>query len=78
MDVGKFAKAYVGQMQVNYAQLGNEYGGPDALDYVECTAVEYNDNYVSYLCVSLFLVMLRFIRFSPFSLSVLYNPLYNY
>ena len=47
MDVGKFAKAYVGQMQVNYAQIGNDYGGPDALDYVECTAVEYNDNYVS-------------------------------
>ena len=56
MDVGKFAKAYVGQMQVNYAQLGNEYGGPDALDYVECTAVEYNDSYVSYyfMCVFVF------------------------
>ena len=49
MEVGKFAKAYVGQMQVNYAQIGNNYGGPDALDYVECTAVEYNDNYVSFL-----------------------------
>lgn len=47
MDVGKFAKAYVAQKQVDYKLQGNNYGMPDALDYVECTAVEYNDNYVS-------------------------------
>ena len=58
MDVGKFAKAYVGQMQVNYAQIGNNYGGPDALDYVECTAVEYNDNYVSFLVLLIHVVIL--------------------
>lgn len=47
MDVGKFAKAYVGQKQVDYKYMGNNYGNPDALDYVTCTAVQYNDAYVS-------------------------------
>mmetsp|Transcript_3107 Transcript_3107/g.6437 ORF Transcript_3107/g.6437 Transcript_3107/m.6437 type:complete len:375 (-) Transcript_3107:337-1461(-) len=45
MDVGKFAKAYVAQKQVDYKLVGNEYEAPDALDYIECTAVEYNDVY---------------------------------
>mmetsp|Transcript_31311 Transcript_31311/g.53467 ORF Transcript_31311/g.53467 Transcript_31311/m.53467 type:complete len:380 (+) Transcript_31311:60-1199(+) len=45
MDVGYFAKAYVAQKQVDYKLAGNDYGGVDALDYVECTAVEYNDAY---------------------------------
>ena len=75
MDVGKFAKAYVGQMQVNYAQIGNNYGGPDALDYVECTAVEYNDKYVSFLVllihvVILYMCMLKILNLI-FSLSLL-------
>ena len=48
MDVGKFAKAYVGQMTIDYQMKGNEYGGVDAIDYTECTAVEYNDVYVSF------------------------------
>ena len=78
MDVGKFAKAYVGQMQVNYAQIGNNYGGPDALDYVECTAVEYNDKYVSFLVlihvVILYMCMLKILNLI-FSLSPNYNPL---
>lgn len=45
MDVGQFSKAYVAQKQVDYALVGNDYGGVDALDYMECTAVEYNDVY---------------------------------
>lgn len=45
MDVGKFAKAYVAQKQIDYKLVGNDYDAPDALDYVECTAVEYNDAY---------------------------------
>jgi len=45
MDVGQFAKAYVGQKQVDYSLVGDEYDLPDALDYKECTAVEYNDIY---------------------------------
>lgn len=45
MDVGKFAKAYVGQMTIDYQLKGNEFGGVDAIDYTECTAVEYNDVY---------------------------------
>ena len=47
MDVGQFALAYVAQKQIDYKLAGNDYGGADALDYVQCTAVEYNDNYVS-------------------------------
>ena len=47
MDVGKFARAYVGQKQIDYQLQGNDYGGADALDYTDCTAVEYNDAYVS-------------------------------
>jgi len=45
MDVGKFAKAYVAQKQIDYKLVGNDYGDVDALDYLECTAVEYNDVY---------------------------------
>lgn len=45
MDVGQFALAYVAQKQIDYKLAGNDYGGADALDYVQCTAVEYNDNY---------------------------------
>ena len=48
MDVGKFALAYVAQKQIDYKLAGNDYGGADALDYVACTAVEYNDVYVSF------------------------------
>ena len=47
MDVGAFAKAYTAQKQVDYQLVGNDYGNPEALDYVDCTAVEYNDAYVS-------------------------------
>lgn len=47
MDVGQFARSYVAQRQIDYNYQGNEYGNPDALDYLECTAVEYNDAYVS-------------------------------
>lgn len=47
MDVGKFAKAYVGQKQLDYKYMGNNYGNPDALNYLTCTAVAYNDAYVS-------------------------------
>ncbi len=61
MDVGKFAKAYVGQKQVDYKYMGNNYGNPDALDYLTCTAVQYNDAYVS--------VMLHLDCLSPHSLS---------
>ena len=49
MDVGKFAKAYVAQKQVDYNYLGNNYGNPDTLNYLTCTAVLYNDIYVSVL-----------------------------
>lgn len=45
MDVGKFAKAYVAQKQIDYKLAGNDYGGADALDYTECTEVAYNDVY---------------------------------
>ncbi|KAL7547917.1 hypothetical protein ACHAWF_011189 [Thalassiosira exigua] len=45
MDVGQFARAWVAQSQVDYKLQGNDYGGADALDYAECTAVEYNDIY---------------------------------
>lgn len=47
MDVGHFAKAYTAQKQIDYKLMGNDYGGADALDYAACTAVEYNDSYVS-------------------------------
>ena len=47
MDTGQFAKAYVAQKQVDYSLAGNDYDTPEALDYMECTAVEYNDIYVS-------------------------------
>lgn len=54
MDVGKFAKAYVGQKQIDYKYMGNNYGNPDALNYVTCTAVQYNDAYVSlFSCIEL-------------------------
>jgi len=45
MDVGQFALAYTAQKQIDYSLMGNDYGGADALDYVACTAVEYNDIY---------------------------------
>lgn len=45
MDVGQFARSWVAQKQIDYQLVGNDYGGADALDYVECTAVEYNDAY---------------------------------
>ncbi|KAL3765822.1 hypothetical protein ACHAWU_002617 [Discostella pseudostelligera] len=45
MEVGKFAKAYVGQKQLDYKYMGNNYGNPDALNYLTCTAVAYNDAY---------------------------------
>ena len=45
VDVGTFATAYTAQKQVDYALLGNDYGGADALDYTSCTAVQYNDVY---------------------------------
>jgi len=45
MDVGQFSRAYVAQRQVDYNLKGNNYGNPDAMDYLECTAVEYNDSY---------------------------------
>lgn len=45
MDAGKFAKAYVAQKQVDSKLAGNDYDAPEALDYLECTAVEYNDAY---------------------------------
>lgn len=45
MDIGQFARSYVAQRQIDYNYQGNEYGNPDALDYLECTAVEYNDAY---------------------------------
>lgn len=45
MDVGQFALAYVAQKQIDYGLMGNDYGGADALDYTECTAVQYNDIY---------------------------------
>jgi len=45
MDTGQFAKAYVAQKQVDYSLAGNDYDTPEALDYMECTAVEYNDIY---------------------------------
>ena len=47
MDVGQFALAYTAQQQIDDSLMGNDYGRVDALDYVECTAVEYNDIYVS-------------------------------
>lgn len=47
MDVGRFAKAYVAQKRVDYQLMGKDYDKPDALDYLECTAQQYNDNYVS-------------------------------
>lgn len=46
MDAGKFAKAYVAQKQVDNKLAGNDYDAPEALDYLECTAVEYKDVYV--------------------------------
>ena len=49
MDVGQFALAYTAQKQIDYSLMGNDYGGADALDYVACTAVEYNDIYVSHM-----------------------------
>lgn len=59
MDVGKFAKAYVGQKQIDYKYMGNNYGNPDALNYVTCTAVQYNDAYVSFLsCIDVAVVVL--------------------
>lgn len=45
MDVGQFALSYVAQRQIDYKLAGNDYGGADALDYAECTMVEYNDAY---------------------------------
>lgn len=46
MDAGRFARAYVAQKQIDYGLTGQgEYGAPEALDYLECTAVEYNDVY---------------------------------
>jgi len=45
MDAGHFARAYVAQKQVDDALVGQDYGAPEALDYLECTAVEYNDVY---------------------------------
>ncbi|KAL7539422.1 hypothetical protein ACHAXR_009282 [Thalassiosira sp. AJA248-18] len=45
MGVGQFARSYVAQKQIDYKLMGNDYGGADALDYVDCTAVEYNDVY---------------------------------
>ena len=47
MDVGQFARAYVAQRQIDYNLKGNNFGNPDAMDYLECTAVEYNGSYVS-------------------------------
>lgn len=47
MDVGAFSRAYVAQKQIDYYLVGNEYGGVDALDYAECTEVDYNDVAVS-------------------------------
>ena len=46
MYLGKFALAYVAQKQIAHKLVGNNYGGADALDYVECTALEYNDVYM--------------------------------
>lgn len=46
MDVGKFAKAYVAQKKIDYKYMGKDYGDADSLDYVDCTQVEYNGNYV--------------------------------
>jgi len=45
MEVGQFARAYVAQRQIDYNFQGNYFGNPESLDYLECTAVEYNDNY---------------------------------
>ena len=47
MDVGAFSRAYVAQKQIDYYLVGKEYGGVDALDYAECTEVDYNDVAVS-------------------------------
>ncbi len=52
MDVGKFAKAYVAQKKIDYKYMGKDYGDADALDYVDCTYVEYNGNSVSILIFS--------------------------
>ena len=56
MDVGQFALAYTAQKQIDYSLMGNDsesiwndYATPHALDYVECTAVEYTDTYVSHM-----------------------------
>lgn len=45
MDVGEFAKAYSKQKEVDYELKGYDYDEPEALDYLDCTAVEYNDVY---------------------------------
>ena len=47
MAAGDFARSYVAQQQVDYGWEGQDYGAPEALDYLECTAVAYNDAYVS-------------------------------
>ena len=51
MEVGKFSKAYVAQKKVDYELQGNDYGDPEALNYVECTQVQNNDNYVGRLVI---------------------------
>ena len=47
MEVGKFARAYVAQKKEDYDLYGKDYGDADALDYLECTEVYYNDVVVS-------------------------------
>ena len=47
MDVGQFARAYVAQRQIDYKLQGGNYGNPGSLNYLDCTAVQYNDAYVS-------------------------------
>lgn len=47
MDVGQFARAYVAQKQIDYKFQGGNYGKPGSMNYLDCTAVVYNDVYVS-------------------------------
>lgn len=47
MEVGKFARAYVAQKEQEYTLSGKDYGDITALNYVDCTEVDYNGNQVS-------------------------------